>query len=60
MVILGIILIVASQILYREYGLKTTGMEAKSVARAVGYCPYCGTAREEGAIYCEKCGKRLP
>ena len=24
------------------------------------YCPYCGAALEEGFIFCEKCGKRVP
>ena len=24
------------------------------------YCPYCGAAVEEGFIFCERCGKRIP
>lgn len=24
------------------------------------YCPFCGAALEEGFIFCEKCGKRVP
>lgn len=24
------------------------------------HCPYCGAAVEEGFIFCEKCGKRIP
>lgn len=23
------------------------------------YCPYCGSENIEGAVYCQKCGKKL-
>lgn len=29
--------------------------EAKS-----GFCPYCGTRVEDGYLYCNRCGKKLP
>jgi len=35
-------------------------VHATPVAPTVSYCPYCGTAREEGRPYCRKCGQKLP
>ena len=25
-----------------------------------GYCPYCGARTEDGYVFCEQCGKKLP
>jgi hypothetical protein len=68
--VVGIILIVVSQILYREYNFKVA--EAKKTTPqipppptpqlqtgSVGYCPYCGATIEKDAVYCRKCGKKL-
>lgn len=61
-VIIGVILIVVSQLLYREYGILYREYDIRKVenpTKPVSFCPYCGTAKEEGATYCRKCGKKL-
>ena len=60
LVISGIILITTDSILSREYNIRKVQRQAMPVAPLVGYCPNCGTAREEGRPYCKKCGQRLP
>lgn len=55
----GIVLIVLSSILFREYNFRKAETQARPLAPPTGYCPYCGTGREEDATYCENCGKKL-
>jgi hypothetical protein len=59
LVTIGIVFIILSIILFREFRIREAEPQTNAVAPTVGYCPYCGAPRDEGAVYCTKCGKHF-
>jgi hypothetical protein len=72
LVVVGIILIVFSQLLQREYRFRISRdlydkalspspppPPPSTFSKTPSFCPYCGTQNITDSVFCSKCGKKL-